>query len=52
MAFPRSIFKKLSFNYVLFQVVVVVEEGAEEEADLVAPALQRQGPSRITKETK
>ena len=36
-----------------FQVVVVVlEEGAEEEVGLLVPVLQRQVPSRTTKETK
>ena len=36
-----------------FQVVVVVlEEGVEEEVELVVPVLQRQVPSRTTKETK
>lgn len=36
-----------------FQVVVVVlEEGVEEEVGLVVPVLQRQVPSRTTKETK
>ena len=55
MSMPLKSLHNYAFILIIveFQVVVVVlEEGAEEGVGLLVPVLQRQVPSRTTKETK